>query len=53
MSEEVTKKKSDIKKSYGPPVLRVYGTMQDLTRTAAATGAQNDVRGPAMDLKTH
>ena len=52
MSEEV-RNKQEVRKSYRPPVLRVYGTMQDLTRTSANVGGVNDTRGPAMDLKTH
>jgi hypothetical protein len=52
MTTELNDKMSP-KKPYKKPILRVYGTMQDLTKTAANTGANNDVRGPASDTKTH
>jgi hypothetical protein len=41
------------KKLYSAPVLRTYGTMQELTRTSSTAGGTIDTRGPAMDLKTH
>ena len=53
MSDATANQKQDSKKPYKQPVLRVYGTMQDLTKTSAQSGGINDTRGPAMDLKTH
>lgn len=44
---------SRLKKPYKQPILRVYGTMQELTRTSSTLGGNNDVRGPAHDTKTH
>ena len=41
------------KKRYSEPNLRVYGNIQDLTRTSTTTGGNNDTRGPAMDTRTH
>jgi hypothetical protein len=41
------------KKRYTEPILRVYGNIQDLTRTSTNLGGNGDTRGPAMDLKTH
>jgi len=44
---------SRLKKPYRQPILRVYGTMQELTRTASQFGGITDIRGPAADTKTH
>jgi hypothetical protein len=41
------------KKQYTEPVLRVYGNIQDLTRTTTHLGGSSDTRGPAMDTRTH
>jgi hypothetical protein len=48
-----TKEDSRLKKPYKQPILRVYGTMQELTRTSSTFGGIGDVRGPAHDTKTH
>ena len=41
------------KKLYTEPILRVYGNIQDLTRTTTSLGGNGDTRGPAMDTRTH
>lgn len=45
--------KSLKKNAYSEPVLRVYGNIEDLTRTTTQVGGNSDTRGPNMDSRTH
>jgi hypothetical protein len=52
-SNEDVKSNQGLKKPYTQPILRVYGTLQDFTRSSASIGGSSDVRGAAHDIKTH
>lgn len=47
-------RKTSLKKLYQQPTLRMYGSIQDITRTGIGNpGTATDVRGGMTDTRTH